>query len=177
MADTETMSGDNKSAPAVQWLNSTEQAAWRGLWESTRQLFATLEGQLQDDAHMPLAHYDILVTLSEAPQRTLRMGTLATCINSSPSRLSHTMTRLEHLSWVRREAVPGDRRATVAILTDEGAAALADAAPGHVTAVREHLIDALTEEQLTQLKNITEAITALATTPPVKIRPSIDRAS
>src|SRR4051794_37194411 len=109
-AHTEDMSGshpgEDQGLPDVQWLNAAEQAAWRGLWESTRQLFATLDAQLQDDAKMPLVHYDILVTLGEAPQQSLRMGTLAARIQSSPSRLSHTMTRLEHLGWVRRDAVP-----------------------------------------------------------------------
>lgn len=152
--------GDGQGVPDVRWLNAVEQAAWRGLWESTRELFAVLECQLQTEAQMPLSYYDILVTLSEAPQRTLRLGALATRTKSSPSKLSHTMTRLEHLGWVRRDTVPGDRRAAVAVLTDEGAAALAAAAPGHVTAVRQHLIDVLTEEQLTQLESITKAITA-----------------
>lgn len=162
-ADTGVMTEGRTSAegdPDVRWLTTVEQAAWRGLWESTRELFSALECQLQTDAHMPLSYYDVLVTLSEAPHRTLRMGALATRTKSSPSKLSHTVTRLEHLGWVCREPVPGDRRATVAILTDDGARALADAAPGHVTAVRRHLIDALTEDQLTQLETITKAITA-----------------
>ena len=158
------MNGGNAAADEplsdVVWLNTDEQAAWRGFLESTRHLFAVLENQLQSDSDMLFGHYDVLVNLSEAPQRTLRMGALAARVQSSPSRLSHTMNRLEQLGWVRREALAGDRRAAMAILTDEGAAALAAAAPGHVTAVRQHLISRLTPDQLAQLQIIAKAITA-----------------
>ncbi len=65
------------------------------------------------------------------------------------------MNRLEDLGWVRREACPDDRRGQLAVLTDEGFAALAAAAPHHVESVRSHLFDVLTPEQLAQLDDIT----------------------
>jgi hypothetical protein len=59
-------------------------------------------------------------------------------------------------------------RGQIAKLTDEGFAALAKAAPGHVAAVRQHMIDALSPEQITQLEQISSAIVASIEKPPVR---------
>ena len=145
-------------ADKVEWLTPRELTAWRAYLDSSRALFHALETPLQTDAGIPLAYYEILVNLSEAPDRTLRMGVLAGQVRSSTSKLSHAVSRLEDCGWVRREPHPTDRRATFAVLTDDGAAALAKAAPGHVRAVRENLLQRLTPEQLDQLTDIGRAI-------------------
>jgi DNA-binding MarR family transcriptional regulator len=92
----------------------------------------------------------------------MRMSKLAEVSTSSKSRLSHAVARLEERGWIRRTECPTDRRGQVAELTDEGFAALAAAAPGHVEQVRRSLIDALTPEQVTQLRQISEAIMSSA---------------
>ena len=79
-----------------------------------------------------MAYYLILAMLSDVPGRTLRMSDLAAVTQSSQSRLSHAVSRLERNGWVRRTPCPDDRRSTLAQLTDAGFAALAEAAPGHV---------------------------------------------
>jgi DNA-binding MarR family transcriptional regulator len=140
------------------WLTPVQQQAWRGFLNSNRAVFAALESQLQSEAGMPLAYYSILVTVSEAPDQTLRMGELANQLQSSPSSISHAITRLESWGWIRRQSDPADRRAQLAVLTDQGADALAAAAPGHIEAVRKHLINRLTKEQIDQLIAITQAI-------------------
>ena len=66
----------------------------------------TLDRELQRDAGMPHAYYEILVRLSEAPDRRLRMSELAEATGSSRSRLSHAVARLEAAGWVRREELP-----------------------------------------------------------------------
>ena len=143
---------------APQWLSSEEQRAWRSYIESTKVLFDALDRQLQRDADMPHAYYEILVRLSEAYDRSLRMSELADRTLSSRSRLSHAVARLEERGWVVREDCATDRRGQIARLTDAGFATLAAAAPGHVSAVREILIDPLTAEQLDQLTAIGETI-------------------
>lgn len=140
------------------FLTPIEQQAWQGFLRSHRAVFAALESQLQSEAKMPLAYYSILVRLSEAPDRTLRMGELANKLYSSPSSISHASTKLEALGWMRRENDPNDRRAQLAVLTDEGVEALAAAAPGHIKAVRDNLLHRLTEEQLRQLIAISQAV-------------------
>jgi DNA-binding MarR family transcriptional regulator len=96
--------------------------------------------------------------LSEAPGRALRMSELAARSSASPSRLSHTVARLEDRGWVRRQRSTEDGRGQVAELTDEGYTALVATAPGHVTAVREYVLDALTKEQVAQLDDICRAV-------------------
>jgi DNA-binding MarR family transcriptional regulator len=142
----------------TRWLDEDEQRAWRAFIEATGLLMNQLDRELQRDAGMPHAYYEILVRLSEQPDRSLRMSELAERSQSSRSRVSHAVARLEENGWVRRESVDGDRRAALAVLTDAGFAALAAAAPGHVEGVRRHLIDRLTPAQVVQLRRISEAV-------------------
>ena len=65
-------------------------------------MFDVLDRQLQRDADMPHAYFEVLVRLSEAPDRSLRMSELADLTLSSRSRLSHAVARLEERGWVVR---------------------------------------------------------------------------
>jgi DNA-binding MarR family transcriptional regulator len=121
-------------------------------------LMDQLDHELLHDAGMPHTYYGILVTLSEQPERSLRMNEIADLLCFSKSRLSHAIGRLEERGWVERAACPTDRRGAFAVLTDAGLAALQAAAPGHVAGVRRHLFDRLTPEQVEQLRVIAEAI-------------------
>lgn len=136
------------------WLTDEEQRTWRQFVWSTRLLFEALDRQLQRDSGLPHSYYLILAMLSEASDRTLSMGELAEVVRSSPSRLSHAVARLEEAGWVRRRKRPGDRRSTLAQLTDQGYDVLAAAAPGHVAEVRRHLFDRLTPEQVRALGEV-----------------------
>ncbi|MEU5960291.1 MarR family transcriptional regulator [Micromonospora parva] len=145
-------------AVMTRWLAPDEQRTWRAYLTASRVLMDTLDRELQRDAGMPHAYYEILVQLSEAPGRQLRMSQLAQAAGSSRSRLSHAVARLEAAGWVRREDCPTDRRGQIALLTDEGFATLAAAAPGHVEGVRRHLFDALSPAQVDQLRRISETL-------------------
>lgn len=141
----------------TRWLSAEEQSTWRAFLAASQLLADALDRQLQRDAGMPHAYYQVLAMLSESPARTLRMTDLARTMKHSQSRLSHAVARLEEAGWVRREKCPTDRRGSLAVLTDAGFAALAAAAPGHVDAVRENLFDQLSAEQVRQLREICEA--------------------
>ncbi len=142
----------------TRWLDEEQQRTWRAFLGAVAELQSGLDAQLQADSGMPHAYYELLVRLSEAPGRRMRMSALAEAASSSRSRLSHAVAQLEARGWVRREPCPEDRRGQLAVLTDEGFAALAAAAPGHVEAVRRLLVDRLTPQQLRQLKGISEAV-------------------
>ncbi|WP_030488548.1 MarR family winged helix-turn-helix transcriptional regulator [Micromonospora chokoriensis] len=145
-------------AVMTRWLDPDEQRTWRAYVAASRALMDALDRELQRDAGMPHAYYELLVRLSEAPDRQLRMSELAEASGSSRSRLSHAVARLEAAGWVRREECPTDRRGQIALLTDEGFATLAAAAPGHVEGVRRHLFDALSPAQVDQLRRISETL-------------------
>ena len=142
----------------TRWLSACEQEIWRAFMSAVDGLTDQFARQLQRDAAMPYTYYEILVALSEAPDRTLRMSELAGARGSSRSRLSHAVARLEEVGWVRRQNCPTDKRGSFAVLTDKGFAALEAAAPGHVTEVRQRLFDVLTPEQVEQLGDISRAI-------------------
>ncbi len=150
---------------ATKWLTADEQRAWRAFLEATNLLSDTLDRQLQQGAGMPHAYYEILVRLSEAEGRAMRMSELAERTRSSRSRLSHAVARLEERSWIERVDCPTDRRGQVAHLTETGFAALVAAAPGHVAAVRDHVIDRLTPAQLEALEQISRDILGGCTAP------------
>jgi DNA-binding MarR family transcriptional regulator len=143
---------------ATRWLDDDEQATWRAFLASSRLLADRLDRELQAGAGMPHAYYEILVRLSEAPDRAMRMSDLAERCDSSRSRLSHAVSRLEERGWVRRDTVPADRRGAVAVLTDAGLAALEAAAPIHVEGVRRHLFDQLDPAQIEALAEISRRL-------------------
>ncbi|MCW2889488.1 MAG: hypothetical protein QOE54_449 [Streptosporangiaceae bacterium] len=145
---------------APRWLSDDEQQTWRSLLVVLTRLDEALDRQLQRDAGMPHAYYMILVMLSEADGRSLRMSDLSAMTNYSQSRLSHAAARLEERGWIRRERSPADKRGSVAVLTDAGFAALAEAAPGHVEEVRRRVFDPLTGDEAGRLHAICEKILA-----------------
>lgn len=144
----------------TRWLDDAEQRTWRDLLWATRMLFEALDRQLQRDSGLPHTYYIILATLSEAPDRTLTMGQLAEVVHSSPSRLSHAVSRLEQAGWVVRQKRPSDRRTTLARLTDQGWDTIVAAAPGHIETVRRLVFDRLTPEQARVLGEVFGTIRA-----------------
>ena len=154
------MDGDEQPGP--RWLTEEEQAAWRAFITLSQRVRRECERQLLADSEMGLTHYGLLVSLSEAPLRTLRMSDLAQASDASQSQVSHAVAKMEARGWIQRRPCPTDRRGFNAILTDAGLEALRRAAPGHVERVREVLIDVLTPQQLRQLREVAEAALAHA---------------
>ncbi|WP_067845875.1 MarR family winged helix-turn-helix transcriptional regulator [Nocardia lijiangensis] len=136
------------------WLSPTQQRAWRAYMDGHQRLMTSLNKQLQRDSDLSLAEYRILVLLSEAPGRALRMSELADGVLSSRSRLTHQIRRMEAQDMVRRNTCEEDGRGVVAELTDEGMRRLEAAAPGHVEAVRSDFIDLLVPEHLTVIGEV-----------------------
>jgi DNA-binding MarR family transcriptional regulator len=151
----------------TRWLDDDEQQTWRSFMTATRLFFDGIERQLQQDSGLPHAYYEILVRLSEAPGRTMRMSDLASTSLSSRSRISHAVARLEDNGWVRRRPCEDDKRGQLAELTDAGLAGLEAAAPGHVEAVRRGLFDALSPEQVAALRDISDTLVEHLSNEPV----------
>lgn len=114
--------------------------------------------QLQCDSNLSFVEYYVLAGLSDQPDHTMRMSPLAALANAELSRLSHLIGRLEKRGLVRREPDPTDGRFTNAILTEEGLAALVDAAPAHVATVRRLVFDPLDEQTQHALRAAARAI-------------------
>ena len=144
----------------TRWLDEDEQQTWRAFLWTSRLVNEALDRQLQRDSGMPHTYYMILAMLSEAPGRAMTMTELAGMVRSSPSRLSHAVSRLEESGWVRRVKPRHDRRTTIAELTDAGLAVLTKAAPGHVEEVRRLLFDPLSREEVLRMREILRTLLA-----------------
>jgi DNA-binding MarR family transcriptional regulator len=151
--------GPGADAPAEpRWLDADEQRAWRAWLYSAQLLQDRLDRELSHGTGISHAYYEILVALSETPGRMMRMSELADRCLSSRSRLSHAVSRLEERGWVRRQVCEDDGRGQLAVLTDDGFAALEAAAPIHVESVRRHLFDQLSPEQVEHVRDFGETL-------------------
>jgi DNA-binding MarR family transcriptional regulator len=142
----------------TRWLSDEQLGAWVRLVAVVELLPGVLDSQLRRDAGLTHFEYFVLAMLSDAPDRTLRMTSLASRTNATLPRLSHVVRRLEDRGLVRRFPCPSDGRATNARLTDAGWDKIVASAPGHVETVRENVIDALSPKQIAQLTEITDEI-------------------
>lgn len=152
--------GDGSRGPSrdPRWLDDEERAAWVGLNGLLIKLPGLLDGELARDHGLTFFEYMVLAMLSESPDHSLRMSWLAVLTNGSQSRLSHVAKRLERQGFIRRERDATDRRSTHAIITPAGMDKVRSAAPDHVAAVREYVLDHLDRAQLAQLAGIGDAI-------------------
>lgn len=107
---------------------------------------------------LSLSDYEILVRLSEADSRSIRMSELARLTLATRSRLTHQVDRLEEQGLVSRYTCTQDKRGLWAQLTDKGYALLVALAPIHVQSVRRNLVDVLSERELELLGVISEKI-------------------
>ena len=144
------------------WLEPEEMRAWRTYIEASHRLVGVLNRSLQARHGMSMDDYRILVFLSEAPGRSLRMSDIADGIVASRSKLTHQIRRLEVAGMVLRSGCPSDKRGVLAKLTDEGLRRLEKAAPDHVADVRRFMIDALTARQLKVLGESFEKVGQLS---------------
>jgi DNA-binding MarR family transcriptional regulator len=139
-------------------LSGEDLDTWAALATVLEWLPAALDTQLQRDAGLTHFEYGVLYALAAAPDGTLRMSVLAGYANSSLSRLSRAASRLEARGWVRRETDPTDGRFTLAVLTEQGLRKVDAATPGHVQLVHRLVLDALTQAQRRQLREISRRI-------------------
>lgn len=144
-------------APSL-WLDEDEDRAWRSWIQATLRVQAAVARDLAREHGLSDAEYAVLVTLSEAPGREVRMRDLAARLGWSRSRLSHLLTRMEGRGSIERRGCPSDARGAFAHLTDAGQAEIEAAAPGHVASVRRHFLAHLDRDQLRALAELCGAL-------------------
>ncbi|GID29934.1 MarR family winged helix-turn-helix transcriptional regulator [Paractinoplanes brasiliensis] len=154
--------GSEPAEPAAEtrWLSEDELAAWWANSAIMISLPAALDARMQRETPLTFFEYMVLSVLSEQPEHTLQMSDLAARTSASLSRLSHVVGRLEKRGLLERARIPGAGRRTVATLTEDGYREVVAAAPGHVAAVREYLIDQLEPRDLAALRRIGTAVSA-----------------
>lgn len=152
------------AAPRGGWLDAEQQSHWRAFRAGTALLLATLDHELVVRTGLSSHEYEVLVRLSEAPGRTMRMSELADGVAHSRSRLTHTIRRMEERGLVARAQCESDARGVNCTMTPEGWRVLVEGAPIHVQSVRDHLVDVLTPAQFAALGDAMSVVRAHLTT-------------
>lgn len=153
----DTQDGATTVRSEPRWLSDQEQRVWRLHLEVSK----LLSYQLERDLHpfgLTNNDYEILVNLSESPERRMRMSDLAKATLQSKSRLSHQITRMENAGLVRRENCESDRRGLYTVLSDHGWETMLKVAPHHVASVRHHFIDRMSPEELAALERALDPV-------------------
>ena len=141
------------------WLSQEQQRNWRLFLGGITVLMDQLDRDLRTQHDLSLGEYEILVRLSEAPHRSIRMAELAAAVAHSRSRVTHTISRLERDGIVRRDQCSDDGRGVSAVLTDHGFGILEKAAHTHVRGVHEYLIENAPPEEFAALGRIMVRVT------------------
>ena len=140
----------------VRWLTAQQERVWRRWLTLNARLSATLHKQLYDDAGLSMPDYEVLVHLTDNPQGRIRVTDLARLLQWERSRVSHHTTRMERRGLVQRVECAEDGRGAFIVITQQGRAAIEQAAPGHVTTVRRLVFDVLTPDEVEALATITD---------------------
>lgn len=147
-------------APHIPRPSDWRLTTWRSFLCAHSRVLAQLESELADDADLPLAWYDVLLQLAEAPRRRLRMAELADRVLLSRSGLTRLVDRLEGDALVRRVPSQQDKRGTYTVLTPAGLDRLRRAAPIHLAGVQRHFLAQYSDEELRELGALLERLTA-----------------
>jgi DNA-binding MarR family transcriptional regulator len=146
-------------ARGTRWLDADQQGSWRAFVVGVTLLLDRLDADLQRTFDLSLTEYEILVRLSERPDRSIRMAQLADSLAHSRSRVTHTVARMQNAGLVARSSSPEDGRGIVCTLTDAGYAVLVEAAHVHVEGVRDYLVDLASPEDFAALGRVMNAVT------------------
>ena len=142
----------------ARWLATSQQQSWRALVMGMTLLLDRLDADLRRGFDISLAEYEILVRLSERPQRRLRMAQLADALAHSRSRVTHTVKRMEYAGLVTRTTSDEDGRGVVCAMTEQGYDLLVQMAPTHVNGVRDYLVDLASDTDLEALGRVMNAV-------------------
>ena len=140
------------------WLSTEQQISWRAFLGGTTVLLDHLDRDLRAKHGLSMPEYEILVRLSEASDRSVRMADLAAAVAHSRSRITHTIARLEKVGLVHRGQCSDDGRGVSAVLTDHGFAVLEQAAHTHVTGVHDYLIANASDEEFAAIGRVMQNV-------------------
>ncbi|WP_246083835.1 MULTISPECIES: MarR family winged helix-turn-helix transcriptional regulator [Nonomuraea] len=135
-------------------LTADELAVWRMLQRAQVRITRHLEAELLVAHDLPLASYDVLMQLAEAPERRLRMNDLADRVLLSRSGLTRLIDRLQRDGLVAREACADDARGLFAVLTERGEARLAEATPTYLRGIRTQFLDMLGPDEIGEVRSM-----------------------
>ncbi len=158
----------SKASPAPAPLTAEEEAAWRALARAVLVIPRLLDSDMSETQGLNITEYNVLMNLSEAPKRSLRMSELANYVAITDSGLTRVLDRLSRRGLVERVRAPEDGRGQIAVLTRAGLARLKKAWPSHLATVRHHILDHLEGLDLVALADALTKIASVELGPPLR---------
>jgi DNA-binding MarR family transcriptional regulator len=142
------------------FLSEDEERAWHGLVEAHDSLTRALDARLIANHHLPLSTLEALIEIAHAEDGSISVSDLAERVRLSPSRTSRLAIELERQGLVERQRDAADTRSTRVAATQAGRDHLLEAAPTHLSTIREHLFERLSDSDVKQLARILRRIQA-----------------
>ncbi|MCT1464312.1 MarR family winged helix-turn-helix transcriptional regulator [Corynebacterium sanguinis] len=139
-------------AEQPRWLNDGEQELWRLMLAASRKVDRVIDETLQAGSNLSSSEFAVLVSLSEAEGKELRLRDLCAVLDWDRSRTSHQVTRMQRRGLITKCKSPGDARGVLVKLTDDGLTRVTHAAPDHVESVRRIIFDHLEPEDIAALR-------------------------
>jgi DNA-binding MarR family transcriptional regulator len=134
------------------------------VWSRFQVVYARLAGEINRALYREtgLSETDaaVLIALLETPESQLHSFELRCGLAWEKSRLSHQLRRMEARGLIERAACPDDARSSLIRLTAAGETQANAARQVLGGAIRQSLEGALSEDQLTQLSAMTDAVLA-----------------
>lgn len=149
-----------RSATGMPGLAPAEQKSWQTFLDAALRVYSALNRQLSETHDLLLVDVRVLEMLDSSADGSARMGDLSEALASLPSRLTRQVRRLEAAGLVRRGTRQEDRRVVLAIITDDGRAALQRALLTYAQGVRAHFVGPLSRPQLSALGENCQRISA-----------------
>ncbi|MEV0688398.1 MarR family transcriptional regulator [Nocardia sp. NPDC050378] len=138
-------------------LDSVERRAWGAVVTLAMRVPSVLDSRLQREFGLTHFEYRVLALLQDSPSHRMRLSMLAARGHGSISRVSHVVSKLERVGFVRRVAVTTGRGVDAA-LTPSGLAKVVEATPDYLVAVRRLVLDGLDETQKSELAVLAERL-------------------
>jgi DNA-binding MarR family transcriptional regulator len=135
-------------------LEGAELDAWVGFLRAHASILRELDRELRESHGLPLASYEVLLLLADAPERRLRMSQLAERALTSRSGMTRLVERLERDGLVERVRCEEDQRGYYAVLTGAGARAFRRARPTHLDGVRRRFLERISARDRARLATI-----------------------
>lgn len=153
-----TMAEPDACEAALEGLTPHELGAWRGLLRVHSALVRELDAELVAAHGLPLSSYEVLLHLSVAPGRRMRMAELADGVLLSRSGMTRLVDRLEREALVTRDGCSSDARGRFAGLTDEGQELLDRARATHLAGVRRRFVAHFQPDELRTLAGLWDRV-------------------
>ncbi|MFJ6119964.1 MarR family winged helix-turn-helix transcriptional regulator [Streptomyces sp. NPDC092129] len=141
-------------------MNPVEERFWRALMRVMVALPKALDDDLLKATGLTMSEYAVLVHLSEAAEREMRMTDLAAATALSVSRISRVVNAMQARGWVEKRRDVHDARGSMASLTAEGWRRLSAAYPTNLASARKRVVDHLDKNSMAALAEQLETVAA-----------------